>query len=455
MPIISSLGALAYPKASFVSFGTGRGYIMAAAGSIQVYNRNASGGTGSGSGSFDLGFSSVGADSSGNMYIQGCQIPTDAILSNGISYPIQIDDTDASPQFDFSLGGAGFGALTTTGNDTFFPKDSYSTGGGASALFNNFVNKTAAGTGITGLDFGTGSSNNGNRLYYNAGKTNLTDMMVLAYTRGLFAGGTDFFVYGYNGAESGRIFSNTFGQLVAVDAKACTNDSGVTIMACENAAGSGGKYYIGRPIQAPGGTGWIFETNSEIYDIDCDDDYVYVSHATNSVSKLNITTGSVVSTYQYASYGQGRYIKVADDGYVYLCNTGVGKLNKNLDIQWGKEVKFEYSPAGGVTVAAGFQGFTVRDNFVYMLGANATYGLFAAKIPSDGTLVSPGQWSFGTGSAINKFSPTAPTRTTGSFVLSAVPSGIVCANLNTLSPTTEPAQTVSSTGIVTNNQAIG
>ena len=100
MPIISSLGALAYPKASFISFGTGRGYMFAASGASQSFNRNGNNGD-----TFDTNFSSVGADSSGNMYVQSCRAPTNSLLSNGTAYPIQVDDTDASPQFDFSKPG--------------------------------------------------------------------------------------------------------------------------------------------------------------------------------------------------------------------------------------------------------------------------------------------------------------------------------------------------------------
>jgi len=452
MPIISSLGALAYPKASFANnFGAGRGYMFAAAGSIQTFNRNGNNGN-----SNDPSFSSVGADSSGNMYVQGCQIPTDALLQNGIAYPIQVDDTDASPQFDFQQSPAlvGFGAITTTGNDTFYPQDSYVSGGGSSALFTNYANKTAAGSGITGLNFGQGSFISGNRLLYNSGKANLTDMMVLSYQQNTTINTTDMVTYGHNGAESGRIGTGISNILAARNCVSCTNDAGVTIMSCFNAQSS--KYYLGRPQQTAIGTTWLFETNTEIEDIDCDDDYVYVSCRNGEVAKVDIVTGSVVTSYDFFGYASGRYIKVADDGYVYLCNGGAAKLDKNLNIQWNKQVNFRYIPAPSVNLFAGTHGFTVRDNFMYMLAGNAVYGLFGVKIPSDGTLVSPGAWGFGTGQAYNEFGTLTPARTAGTFTLSTLTtSGIFCALQAPISTSTQTAQTVSSTGVVTNNQAIG
>jgi len=452
MPIISSLGALAYPKASFVTFGAGRGYMLAAAGSIQSFNRAGDNGN-----SFDARFSSVGADSSGNMYIQGCQIPSGPLLVDGIAYPIQVDDTDASPQFDFSKAlTQGFGAITTTGNDTFYPQDVYVSGSGSQAIFANYADKTAAGSGITGLDFGSGTFLSGSRLLYNSGKANLTDMMVLSYSKNTNNSNTEMYAYGHNGAESGRIYTGTFNNLFARNGVSCTNDAGVTIMACFNSGAN--KYYLGRPQQFAGGTTWLFETNSLIKDIDCDDDYVYVSCSNGEVAKVDIVTGSVVTSYVFTQYGQGRYIKVADDGDVYLCNTGVSRLDKNLNMQWNYEVKFQYFPAVAVgPVSAGTNGFTVRDNFIYMLGSNAVYGLFGVKIPSDGTLVSPAAWNFGTGQAYNKFETIAlPGRTAGTFTLSTLTtSDIFCANVGTLTPTTKTAQSVSSTGIVTSNQAIG
>ena len=448
MPIISSLGALAYPKASFTTFGAGRGYMFAAAGSIETFNRNGNNGA-----SNDADFSSVGADSSGNMYVQGCLVPTGIGLLNGIAYPIQVDDTDASPQFDFSKGAQGFGAITTTGNDTFYPQDDYVSGSGSGSLFTNYADKTAAGSGITGLDFGQGSFISGTRLLYNSGKANLTDMMVLSYQQNTTISTTDMVTYGYNGAESGRIYTTTYNNLFARNCVSCTNDAGVTIMACFDAQSS--KYYLGRPQQSAGGTTWLFETNTEIKDIDCDDDYVYVSCGNGEVAKVDIVTGSVIISYDFSEYGEGQYIKVADDGYVYLSNFGVSKLDKNLNMQWNNSVRFRYVPSLGVNVYAGRNGLTVRDNFIYMLGANVTYGLFGVKIPSDGTLVSPGAWAFGTGQAYNEFNTLTPTRTAGTFTLSTLTtSNIFCALQSPLSPSTKTAQTVSSAGVVTSNQAI-
>jgi len=445
MPIISSLGALAYPKASFISFGTGRGYMFAASGASQTFNRNGNNGD-----TFDTNFSSVGADSSGNMYVQSCRAPTNSLLSNGTAYPIQVDDTDASPQFDFSKPVQGFGAITTTGNDTFYPQDAYVSGSGSGAIFNVYADKTAAGVGITGLDFGSSSFLAGQRLAYNAGKANLTDMMVLAFQKNTTTAITEMIVYGYNGADTGRITGPSF-NFNARECVTCTNDSGVTIMACKNDYDN--KYYLGRSST----TSWIFQTTDQIFDIDCDDDYVYVSHsntgAGSSVSKVDIVTGSVISSFTYEHYGQGRYIKLADDGYLYLSNNGLSKLDTSLNMQWSKEVVFRYVPSIGTNVYAGRNGLTVRDNFAYMLGSNSTYGLFGVKIPSDGTLVSPGAWAFGTGQAYNEFNTNTPVRTTGSFTLSTPTVGVSISTA-TVTTTTKTAQTVSSTGVVTANQAI-
>ena len=187
-------------------------------------------------------------------------------------------------------------------------------------------------------------------------------MMVLSYQQNTTISTTDMVTYGYNGAESGRIYTTTYNNLFARNCVSCTNDAGVTIMACFDAQSS--KYYLGRPQQSAGGTTWLFETNTEIKDIDCDDDYVYVSCGNGEVAKVDIVTGSVIISYDFSEYGEGQYIKVADDGYVYLSNFGVSKLDKNLNMQWNNSVRFRYVPSLGVNVYAGRNGLTVRDNFI-------------------------------------------------------------------------------------------
>lgn len=508
MPIISSLGALTYPKVSAVSVPGGDGYLATIAGGPNsTYNRSTGSNPNPPSGWDNT--SSIGFDSNGHMFVGATEMVGTSPGTPQDGYYNQLNEPDASPQFDFKLTQVLQGAVTTTNGDSYWPITSGST---------QSVNKTSSGIGVSGFTFGSLTGNN--TLLYCHGKANLNNRYTLTYLRGSGTGNDQLQVYGGNGANDGGLLSTNFGAFRPIYGRACSNELGTTVYSCYNSDIGSQKYYIGtsginyqagnfvvgRTYQitevgttnftligasnnnvgtlftatgAGTGTGiafdvssnWLFETNAIIVDLVADDDYVYVSTGQsqgfsttlNAVTKIDIVTGAEVASETYTNYGAGRFIELADDGYLYVAggrqaipqNAGVGKLDKNLNIQWSYAVSSYFINNTTLDRADAFRNaFKVNDGYIYGIGTTPDE-VYCAKFQADGNIVNPGSWWLGSGIARIENIPGAPSSVsnTNYLNLTAVPASVLMQPTFAFpfTPTTLSAITVANQGYVTAN----
>lgn len=426
MPIIDSLGALSYPKIVNIGLDPLGGWAtLISRTGIVFYTRNISG-----AGSVDTKHV-VCVDDDENIYIHASTIPTTPPYVNSTRYLIQLDgSTGGIGSFLFSQGGQGFTAINpiaSGNNDVYFPFDQYISGSGGATQIQNALEKTAAGSGATGYDVGTGSSNGGSLKKFMSGKQNQDGMFLLSYTTEQINGNRFANVIGY-GCTGINCTTPTFAKLTAFSVGACVSPAGEVVMKLQNGAlGANNITYIGNVDSS-----WAFETTWEIFDMVSDSSYVYATvfktgTSVGQVIKIDITNGSIVDAITVSVTISGQAVKnivFGDDGYLYVSVGGsIVKLDTNLNLINSTAIDIGYyiPPAGPVN--AGAPGpITVKNGYIYSTFGATTGNIIAIKIPNNNSLLVRNR-DFWLGSGVlqlNEYPVTVSSYPTANIVFSTI-----------------------------------
>ena len=433
MPIISSLGALAYPKITGTYIAPNEWATSIQRTGITLYTRE---GATSGVGSVDE-YNVVCVDYNGNLYIHASTLPTTGPYVNATRYLIQLDSATGDigsflyPVAGNSQGFTAINPIAPGNNDVFFPFDQYISGSGSSTIIQNALEKTSAGIGATGYDVGSGSVISANLKRFESGKNNQDGMFLLSYitTQVLAGSRADSIGYGCTGITCRTTVS---GQLQAKYVKSCVSPSGEVVMSLINDfhpySGSNDYSYIGNVT-----SGWSFQTEWQVDDMVADNSYIYAVMSRTSPStlgkivKIDITTGTVIDAIELTiglfTNHQNATIIFGDDGFLYFSGSTATaiKLDTSLNV---------IDPTTRtIGFTSGVQNFysrniMVRNGMLSGTFAANTGQIIAYRIINDNTPNPPGSWGLGGGSfTMGSISVTSASYPTSNIVFTTIDAG--------------------------------
>lgn len=427
MPITASLGALTYPRIydnavlpSGLGFGTlipGYQFINSQYGFLK------SDPTGNTTEAYTNG---IGVDSDGNLYLAG--------VNPGVGFPDLIE-----PQ-------AGIFKLNASNGSAIYDTVPFN-GAGIATTVNN-SNKAVHAIGywyagwspVTIQDRGYQTSGNNFTNYYLFGQYTTTGYELIY---GLKTDGVGNYYYCIsNGSDSLAIAKtdsnnqfltsvsikrNPFGTLPFKDFAIDANQNIYILTSFTTGIGiltkfsySGGSYSLT----------WRKQFNYEANAIAVNTSNIFVMVSTTSsygsLVKLDLN-GDVVSQKEYYMSIDYRYarLSIGSDGNLYS-QSPFASWDTNLNLRWCNTVGYQ-AKLTGYTGPTGNAGIEEKNGYVYAastIGYNASRCIFAFKVPSDGTVISPGKYWLGDGymfmneSSLTEYNISTVTTTNTTYVIS-------------------------------------
>jgi hypothetical protein len=395
MPILSSLGALEFPRTTTIStpFPTGNGFIsltQPATGNIQLFSQ--------------YNGCSVGADSSGYMYTTGTVPGTGfPIASPPDAYMIILNNNGGASADGVAFTGLCFGAAVTTNNKVYFAgRKQFAVG--STTNYSGVVQNTSGG--------GTSSRYNGP---VQIGQTQPFGTFNTDFSGNVFYTYTNLNVcFGYCPTTTKRV-SMTFGGGSSAKSVSMSNDANGNnyLMAYGNANQS--INYITK-WNSSNVKQWTIAINTITLSMVSDINYVYVTTNDGAIIQLNASNGSIVRQFYINGVVSNRYLSMGDNGYLYVTGyaTGIASFDSSGNILWANGMAFYGDPSGGGGTDLGI---TQKNGYVYVTSTasyNGRSAIFNYKVPDDGSIPAPGGWWLGTKGFVT-YNLVATTKTSSSY----------------------------------------
>lgn len=374
MPIISSLGALEFPRTTVtVPFTTGDGFAsltQPATGNIQLFTQ--------------YNGCSVGADSSGYMYttavVPGTGFP---VASPPNAYLIILDNNGNATADGVAYDGLVFGAAVTTDDKVYFAGRKQFLIGATTYYSGVVYNSSGGGTSSRYL----GPVQIGQTQPFGTFNTDFSGNVFYTYTNLNVC-------YGYSPTLIKRV-SMTFGSGSPARSVSMSSDANgnIYLMAYGNANTT--INYITK-WNSSNTKQWTVAINTQTYSMVSDINYVYITTYNGAVIQLDASNGSIVRQFYIGGTNSYRFLALGDNGYLYTTGSdGIICFDSSGNILWANRLSFNGDPSG---YSGGAIGIAQKNGYVYATD-NATYNgrsaVYNYKIPDDGSIPAPGYWWLG------------------------------------------------------------